>query len=307
MNPSFAVPILFLSSIGWGLSWLPLKALEARGLEGPLLVLVAFGSVCLVLLLPFLRQRRQWRDQLRPVLLIALLGGFANLAFQIALQQGEVIRVMILFYLLPVWSVLGGRLVLGERIDALRLFALGAALLGALLILGGVEVLRIGPSWVDLLALGAGMGFAFNNIAFRATPALPVTSKIFAMFAGGLLLIALYLMMLAPAQGPAPDAGTLSLTALYGMAWLLLITFGTQWAVTCMEAGRSALIIVMELVTAVVSAALLLVETLDTWELVGGLLVLSAAVLEGRREAGPAPATALAVIASEARQSPDAG
>jgi drug/metabolite transporter (DMT)-like permease len=289
MNPTLAVPILFLSSIGWGLSWLPLKALEARGLEGPLLVLVAFGCASLVLLWPFLRQRGQWRSQLRQLLLIAVLGGFANLAFQIALQQGEVIRVMILFYLLPVWSVLGGRLVLGERIDALRLFALGAALLGALLILGGVEVLLIGPSWVDLLALGAGMGFAFNNIAFRATPALPVTSKIFAMFAGGLVLIALYLMMLAPVQGPAPDAGTLSLTALYGMAWLLLITFGTQWAVTCMEAGRSSLIIVMELVTAVVSAALLLGETLDAWELLGGLLVLSAAVLEGRREAEVVP------------------
>jgi drug/metabolite transporter (DMT)-like permease len=77
------------------------------------------------------------------------------------------------------------------------------------------------------------------------------------------------------------------------MAWLLLITFGTQWAVTCMEAGRSSLIIVMELVTAVVSAALLLGETLDAWEWVGGVLVLSAAVLEGRREAEVVPVVVL--------------
>lgn len=287
MNPSLAVPILFISSIGWGLSWLPLKFLQERGMDGPPLVLIAFGTASLALLWPFFRQRVQWRGQLRELLIIALLGGFANLAFQIALQTGEVIRVMILFYLLPVWSVLGGRVVLGERIDALRVFTVGSALSGALLILGGFEVLFTKPSWVDLLALGSGMGFAFNNIAFRATPDLPVTSKVTAMFAGGTVLIGLYLLFAAAAPMTA-DPGIVGLTALYGLVWLMLITFGTQWGVTQLEAGRSSVIIVMELVTAVVSATLLLGEQMNAWEAIGGLMVLSAAIIEGRREEAPA-------------------
>ncbi len=288
MNPSLAVFILFTSSIGWGLCWLPLKYLETRGMDGPMLVLLAFGTASLALLLPLLRQRHRWQGQAGQLLLIALLGGFANLAFQVALQQGEVIRVMILFYLLPVWTVLGGRVVLGEHIDALRVFTVGAALLGALLILGGFEALLTRPSWVDLLALASGMGFAFNNIAFRATPDLPVTSKVAAMFMGGAVLVGLYLgYTLQTLPDYAPDA--LLLSALYGLLWLMLITFGTQWGVTQLEAGRASVIIVMELVTAVVSATLLLGENMAPLEMLGGLMVLSAAIIEGRREEAPLP------------------
>ena len=50
-----------------------------------------------------------------------------------------------------------------------------------------------------------------------------------------------------------------------------------------MEAGRSAIIIVMELVVAVVSTALIMSGELQYFEVIGGLMVLSAALLEGSR------------------------
>ena len=81
---------------------------------------------------------------------------------------------------------------------------------------------------------------------------------------------------------PAP--GVLLLTMLYGVLWLMLITFGTQWGVTQLEAGRASIIIIMELVAAVVSASLLLGETLAPLELVGGLLVVTAVLVETARE-----------------------
>ena len=150
MNPSLPVIVLFISSVGWGLTWLPIKYLNAQGIEGPLLVLVAFTAASLCLLPFFFRQRHQWLPQLNIVLLIALFGGFANLAFQVAIYHGDVIRVMILFYLLPVWSVLGGVLFLKETIDAKRIFTVIAALLGAFLILGGSSLFQQLPGWIDL-------------------------------------------------------------------------------------------------------------------------------------------------------------
>ena len=68
--------------------------------------------------------------------------------------------------------------------------------------------------------------------------------------------------------------------------FLTLITFGTQWGVTQLEAARAALIIVMELVAAVVSVAILTDVVLSAREIIGGVLVLSAALLEGWREPG---------------------
>ena len=64
----------------------------------------------------------------------------------------------------------------------------------------------------------------------------------------------------------------------------MLITLGTQWAVTQMEASRSSVILVMELVVAVISSAILLSAELKTYEIVGGFMVMGAALLEGARQ-----------------------
>jgi drug/metabolite transporter (DMT)-like permease len=123
-----------------------------------------------------------------------------------------------------------------------------------------------------------------NNILFRATQTLPVTSKVTAVFVGCALLVGAYLLLFRSEQAQY-TAETLLLTMLYGVLWLTLITFGTQWGVTQLEAGRASIIIIMELVTAVVSAGLLLGESLAPGELAGGSLVVSAVLIETWREA----------------------
>ncbi len=61
-------------------------------------------------------KRAAWRQQAGLLALVCLLGGTANVCFVNALVYGEVVRTMLLFYLAPMWSVLGGRVFLGERI-----------------------------------------------------------------------------------------------------------------------------------------------------------------------------------------------
>ena len=57
---------------------------------------------------------------------------------------------------------------------------------------------------------------------------------------------------------------------------MLLANIGSQWGVSHMEAGRSSVIIIMELITAVVSATLIAGEHMDTMEMIGGALILVA-------------------------------
>jgi drug/metabolite transporter (DMT)-like permease len=271
--------VLFISSIGWGLTWLPLKFLSAQDMEGLLLILIAFGASAIVLIPLTYRQRGHWQGHFHLLLLIALFGGFANLAFQTAIYHGDVIRVMILFYLLPVWSVLGGRLFLGEQIDLKRMVAVIAALSGAFLILGGPQIFTSPPGWIDLLAIGAGLSFAMNNLVFRYTEALPLTGKVNAVFAGCALMVLVYLLTIQPSSSTLSTTN-ITLTIAYGIGWIMLITFGTQWGVERLEAGRASIIIIMELVAAVLSAAMILGETLQGLELVGGLLIVAAALTE---------------------------
>jgi len=281
--PSVPVLVLLISSIGWGLTWLPLQYFEAYGLNGPVMVFIIFFSASLVMLPLMFRQRKSWYSQLHYIFLIGLFGGLANLLFQNALFYGDVVRVMILFYLLPIWSVFGGRLFLGETIDRIRWITLVSAVAGGFLILGGLQVLNSPPDWIDLMAIGSGFAFAMNNLVFRATPALPLASKVAAMFIGVVLLVGGYLIVADELPWPG-QIEIIGYAALYGIAWLLLITLGTQWGVTHLQAGRAAIIIVMELVVAVLSVILILSRELTLSELVGAGLVIAAAIIEGFRE-----------------------
>jgi drug/metabolite transporter (DMT)-like permease len=282
----YAVLVLFISSIGWGLTWFPIKALNDMGLDSMLLIFTAFASGAVLLLPWLLRQRHAWQAHLGLMLGIALAGGIANGAFQTAIFHGDVIRVMILFYLLPVWSVLGGWMFLGEKIDRIRFIAIVLCLGGASLILDVWHTSWQGISWIDVLAVCSGMGLAATNILFRLTPHIPVMSKVFSMFLGCTLLIGASLAIFSIQPGQAEPAA-IPLAVGYGALWLTAITIGTQWAVTRMEAGRSAIIIVTELVVAVVTAALLTAAELKLPEMVGGLMVLSAAIMEGARAEEP--------------------
>ncbi len=283
MRAHLPVIVLFGASILWGLTWLPLKHINSLGIDGVTLTFLVYGLLALALTPLLLRQFSTWRLHPKAMVLILLLGGGANLAFTYALVNGEVIRVMVLFYLLPVWGVLGGKFFLKETIDRWRWLGASLAVFGAFFILGGFEALDAPPSWIDLIALLSGFFFAMNNLVFRAAQAVPVGSKITVMFYGCFTLAGL-LLAAGVEQFPEVISGDAWLSlGLYSLLWLLIANIGSQWAVTHMEAGRSSIIIIMELITAVISAMLIAHETMMPIEMVGGVMILAAAFIEAAR------------------------
>ena len=79
-----------------------IKALHSKGADGLALIACAYGVLALIAL-PWLWQARaslvrHWHW----LLAIVLFGGAANVSFSYAIIYGDVVRVMVLFYLLPV-------------------------------------------------------------------------------------------------------------------------------------------------------------------------------------------------------------
>lgn len=283
MANSLPVILLLISAVMWGLTWWPLKAFNEAGIEGIPLILFSYGVVGIALVWLIVRDWRLWQGKRYFLLLFFILGGYANLAFASSMIYGDVVRAMMLFYLGPVWGVLGGRVFLGEQIDWQRWLGVFFAMIGAWLILGGAAILNTAPSAIDLLALTAGMAFALNNITFRATQTHPTGSKVAAMFLG----CGVFAAVLMPVQGhampmlqPMVWAGLLA----FGLLWLLGATIATQWSVTHMEAGRASILLITELLIAVISATLIGDETLSNVEIVGGALIFTSTVLEAWRQ-----------------------
>jgi drug/metabolite transporter (DMT)-like permease len=281
--PSTALPVtvLLFSATLWGLSWWPLKGFAAAGLAGPVLVLLTYGVVGLIGLPWLLHERRRWQGEGAQLLLLAIVGGWANAAFVSALVLGDVVRVMLLFYLSPVWSVLGGRIFLGERLSHRRMAAVALSLAGAFLVFGGVNLFGAAFSAADLLALSAGLAFAGNNIVSRAAQRVPMASKTVSVFAGS-GVASLFMLALGPVTivWPTPSLPLVAALAAYAFGWMVLATATWQYGVTHVEAGRAGVIMTAELVIALVSASLLGQDTLSAIEWLGGALIAAAALVE---------------------------
>ena len=268
---------LLAGSALWGLNWWPLQRFAQAGVG-----IAALTAVCYAVLaaaaLPFLwRQRGGCRAQPRRALAIMVCGGWANAAFIGALAAGDVTRVMLLFYLAPVWSVIAGRLLLHEPVVRRRLVAVVLALFGAVLALGHGAARPFAVA--DALALSAGVAFALNNVALRSADALPQGSKNALVFIGALLAGAGASVVLAQ---PLPAPGLLAPLLVYAFVWLGLANLAVQYGVSHMHAGRAGVLLASELVIAIGSAALLGATVIDARRVLGGVLILIATVLEAR-------------------------
>ncbi len=282
-RPMLPALILMTTCTFWGLSWMPLKYFSGVGIEGLSLLFVTH-SVLALIVFPFIFPFPTLSGRVAYIFGIALAGGMGIFSFTYALMYGDVVRVMVLFYLLPIWGVIGGRVFLKERIGIRRGCGVVIALSGAFLILGGSKILSSPPSWIDALALLSGFSFAMNNILFRGVGELRLPMKLFAMFVGCALLTGVLLVVGLESIPRAIAPMHWFFLLIYTLTWLLFANFGSQWAVERMEAGRSSIIIIVQLVAAVLSATLLGGEYLDLWEWMGCFMVIGAALLEAKQE-----------------------
>ena len=177
----------------WGLAWWPFRVMHGAGLHPLWATAVMYCGVLLALLA--LRPGIGQQVRAHPALwLLALASGLNNVAFNWAITIGDVVRVILLFYLMPAWAVLLAWRILGERPTPAALARLVMAFTGVALVLwpaeGGVQRLAAALSLADGLALLGGFMFALTNVTLRRLNAVPGPARMFTMF-GGCTLMAL--------------------------------------------------------------------------------------------------------------------
>lgn len=274
-----ALVSLMLGGVVWGLAWWPLKYFGQQGLDGHAIALTAYGLVAVVSLPLIWRERHLWRGEWRLLLLIGLLFGIANFLFTWALMVGSVVRGMLLFFLLPAWGVIGGKLFLQERLGSRRLVAVALCLVGVFTIVGGVEVFDTPLSFADAAAFFAGMAYTGAGITNRFAVAIPMTSRTTMAFVGCATIALLGLSVHVPAV-PMMVASDWALLVLYAFIWLVGGTLLSTYGVTYVQASRAAVMQVLELIVAMFSAVLIGGELVSIGEIIGALMILGATLIE---------------------------
>jgi drug/metabolite transporter (DMT)-like permease len=282
-----AVLALLFNAFTWGLSWWPLRALQARGLHPLWATALTYAVVVCALLLArpatlgtVLRTRSLW------VLLLA--SGFTNATFNWGVTTGDVVRVVLLFYLMPLWTVLLARWLLHEPLTAGVSWRAGLAVAGALVVLwpagGGLPWPRDGSDW---LGLAGGVAFALNNVMLRREAAREPAARALAMFCGGSLIGAATALAAAGIGVPTPtwDAATawLPLVLLLSL-WFMASNLALQYGAARLRASTTSVVMISEVLFASASALALGAATLQAQTLLGGLLIAAAALLAAWQE-----------------------
>ncbi len=295
MNQSRLVPVaaLTLNAFIWGVSWWPFRHLHDAGLHSlwttVVVYVLALGAI-------HLWRPGAWRQlRLRPTLWwLVLASGMTNAAFNWGVVVGEVVRVVLLFYLMPIWAVPLARILNQEPITPAALVRVVLALAGAWLVLWepglGWPVPRSLGDWLGLVG---GLSFAFTNVLLRKYAQTPEEGRAVAMFAGGAVVSAALGTVLsaggAIAWPPAIAVGWLAGAAALAIAFLVS-NLALQYGAARLPTSVTTIVLLSEVVFAAGTAIWIGGESLAPRVALGGALICAAALLAARSPAQAAAA-----------------
>lgn len=279
-----AITGLLSGAAVWGMVWYPFRILEQAGLSG---MLSSFITYAIALAIGLLISGPLWRE-LRIAgwwgILLIFSAGWTNFGYVEAIIEGEVMRVLLLFYLAPLWTIFFAHFLLGERLNRYGYAVIALSLCGALVMLWQPSLgLPVPQSRAEWIGLSAGMSFAMTNVIVRHTQHLSVSFKSATVWFGTVLLTGCMLLY----QGDL----TLQMSVITFDSWWLLAliglvlcatSFAVQFGLTHLPANQAIVLLLFELLFAAVAAYFLAGEKMGMQEYVGAVLIVSASLLSGK-------------------------
>jgi drug/metabolite transporter (DMT)-like permease len=291
--PSAAIALVAAT---WGAYWLPLRHIDGLGLPGAWATCIMVGICALVLVPGQIRRRRRLANGGWPVLIAGLMTGTAFILYSNSYAFTSIVNVLFLFYLSPIWSTLMARVFLGEKISPIRIGAIVAAFIGLGIFLGGNGEWPIPRNVGDWMTLSSGFIWSAATVLLRKHQGPDVDPELrrdgpgayentFMFFAGGLIgALALPFLLLSDPIGALPAAADFGpyLPWLIGLAvlWWLPSQFMLMWGVPKVSPGRVGILLMAEALFGSLTAALFSDEPFGPRQIVGGVLILGAAVVD---------------------------
>ena len=276
-GPEIAIAV---SGALWGLYWIPLRYLDAGGVDAVWTMLGLF-VVGLALLVPILLRHPPARAAFTPrMLATGLLTGGSFVLYSVSIVLTEVVTAILLFYLSPVWATVLGRLLLAERFTGARLTALALGLGGLWVVLGGESGLPLPRNPGDWCALIAGVTWAFGTLRVHRDTAIPAAAHVTALFIGGTAVSAV-IALLPIMDAPAPLVTVRAAAIVLAVAVISMVSaWGILWGARLVSPGRAGLLLMLEVITGLASAAALAGEPFGMAQGIGSMLIVAAALVE---------------------------
>lgn len=278
---------IFFSASLWGLFWIPLRYFDEVGVYALWAVACINFAASLIAIPVAMKFGALNRDQLKWVIIMGLGMGAANILYFAGIILSDVVRVIFLFYLLPIWATIFSKLLFNIPIGKIRIIALGFAIAGIWLLLGAGGW-PIPQNIGDVFGILAGMFWALGLTLMRGKSDLDAyTVSASALLCAFFMAVILAIIMhaIVPDIQPAmPNLKTISIVALPVLAFGILILWPTMlgqlWGAKYVAATTAALLTMSEILVATLSTALLDASDLTWISWVGAGLIMCAVLID---------------------------
>jgi drug/metabolite transporter (DMT)-like permease len=277
-----AVAGLMIAASSWGIIWYPYRSMEDAGLPAPIATFCAYFVAVVFASLFFGRAWREFPRYVGSLFIIGLTAGITNVAFLVAIMEAEVVRVVLLFYLAPLWTIPLARALLKEKISRSGIVAIIIAMSGAIVMLWRPELGAPMPKnpheWLGMLG---GLAFALSNVLVRReTRATPEAKSLAGAIGVVMVAIPVALLLVKSPVAVWPQL-------VMPHSWLIIIvgvvmmssSVAMQYGLTKLSANRAAVILLFELIVAAIAAHYLANEVTRLQEWIGGLMIVAAGLL----------------------------
>ncbi|MFQ5566093.1 MAG: DMT family transporter [Paracoccaceae bacterium] len=281
--------LVALSAFVWGCWWIPLREIDGYGLRGDWTSVAVLGiaALCLTPLI-FGRLGRLLRAGAM-VWGTGLFFGAMFSTYQHGLITADIVRVTLLFYLAPVWGTLLGMVFLGVRFSLLRVVVIALGFAGAAVILdfrSGIPSPRDLGEW---MGLASGITFAVGATFAHKVVGEYELEKTWLSLAFGALLSTVFALVNPVFPMPSADQVFAAAPFVFGAVVFILIpiTWIMVWGAQRLDPGRISLLLMLEVVAASITSALLAGEPYGIEKLIGTAMILTAGALEALAERRP--------------------
>ncbi len=274
---------LLFGAFVWGIIWYPYRLMANAGVSGIYSSFYVFILTIAIALPYFFITKKKVPIWSKDFWLLALVAGYTNISYVLAVIDGEVVRVMLLFYLSPVWTIFSAHFMLNEDTQKRHYIAVFISLIGAFIMFWEPGYLIHLDSKSDWLALSSGLGFAITNVMTRKHEHMTVNQKALAIWLG-VIVVAMICIMFDKNALPTldffrpVDAAIMMAIALS----LFLSTLLVQFGVTQIKAVEASSFFLFEIVVAAISSYFLVGESIAFNEWLGGIFIITGVILSSK-------------------------
>mgnify|MGYP001366706937 CR=1 FL=1 len=281
-NLSVVIACLF-----WGTYWIPLRYIDNNNNSSVWPIAISFLLMTLLLIRSFKKALYEVVAKKNYFFLIGCF--FAALGIGLyseSLLRGEIAKVVVLFYLAPIWGTIFAKILLKQSFGINRIFAIILGIIGLEIIVGIEKGILIPSSIVEWIAIFAGLSWALGTTFFHLSKTTTTSAEKTSLT--GFIISILFVLFCFIPEGRSLEfpIALFNLDIIYfwivsfTIFWLLTSIILTFLSVEVLDPGRINILLAFEVVIGFVSASLLTNELIGLRELLGAIFVVGSCFVD---------------------------